>query len=80
MALLAPPKITSASPVISDGSRCRHCGLPMGWPRPVGLVFGDGTAAHHGCDAQAEAVLRCGHKHRHAWDPQHSETSPHANS
>ena len=36
------------------GYRCRHCGEPIGWPRPVGLVFGDGTAAHHACHERAE--------------------------
>jgi hypothetical protein len=25
----------------------------MGWPRPVGVVFG-GTAVHHACDERAE--------------------------
>jgi hypothetical protein len=28
----------------------------MGWPRPAGVVFGDGTAAHHACDEAAEAA------------------------
>ncbi len=54
LALLAPPASAGMSPALGDASRCRHCGEPMGWPRPVGLVFGDGTAAHHGCDAQTE--------------------------
>jgi hypothetical protein len=26
----------------------------MGWPEAVGVVFGDGTAAHHACDERAE--------------------------
>jgi hypothetical protein len=26
----------------------------MGWPAAVGLVFADGTAAHHACDEAAE--------------------------
>jgi hypothetical protein len=59
LTLLAPSVSGNANPTIEDASRCRHCGLPMGWPRPVGLVFGDGTAAHHGCAAQAEAERGC---------------------
>lgn len=31
------------------GDRCRFCGGPMAWPEPCGVVYGDGTAAHHGC-------------------------------
>ena len=46
------------------GYRCRHCGEVMGWPGPVGLVLADGTAAHHRCDARAEA----GGVRRHATD------------
>jgi hypothetical protein len=26
----------------------------MGWPRPVGIVFGNGTALHHRCYERAE--------------------------
>jgi hypothetical protein len=55
LALLAPPVSGGIRPLVGNASCCRHCGEPMGWPRPVGLVFGDGTAAHHGCDVQAEA-------------------------
>ena len=36
-------------PQPGDASCCRHCGEPMGWPRPVGLTLGDGTALHHRC-------------------------------
>jgi hypothetical protein len=28
----------------------------MGWPRPAGVVFGDGTAAHNACDEAAEVA------------------------
>ena len=28
----------------------------MGWPRPVGVVYSDGTAAHHPCDEAAEVA------------------------
>jgi hypothetical protein len=38
------------------GDACRHCGAPMAWPAPVGLVFGDGTAAHHACHEKAEVA------------------------
>jgi hypothetical protein len=37
----------------------------MGWPRPVGLVFGDGTAAHVTCEDRWERE-RVG---RHAFWP-----------
>lgn len=36
---------------ILSGGVCRRCGEPMGWPAPVGVVFGDGTALHHACRA-----------------------------
>lgn len=36
------------------GHLCRHCGEVMGWPGPVGRMFGDGTAAHHACRERAE--------------------------
>ena len=29
------------------GDRCRHCSERMAWPGPAGLIFDDGTAAHH---------------------------------
>jgi hypothetical protein len=38
------------------GDACRYCGEPMGWPRPAGVVFADGTAAHHPCDEAAEVA------------------------
>jgi hypothetical protein len=43
-------------------SACRHCGQPMGWPRPVGIVLADGTAAHHACAewAEVERIRRRG--------------------
>jgi hypothetical protein len=31
------------------GDACRWCGLPMGWPGPVGVVLADGTAMHTRC-------------------------------
>lgn len=34
---------------ILAGDRCRHCSQRMAWPGPVGVVFGDGTAAHIDC-------------------------------
>jgi hypothetical protein len=39
---------------ILGGDRCRHCSKRMTWPGPVGVVFGDGTAAHIGCFKEAE--------------------------
>jgi hypothetical protein len=53
LAMLAPPALKAASSA-ADGTRCRYCGEAMGWPRPVGIVFADGTAAHHACDERAE--------------------------
>jgi hypothetical protein len=31
------------------GEVCHYCGERMDWPRPVGVAFADGTAAHHAC-------------------------------
>ena len=36
------------------GHLCRHCGEVMGWPAPVGVMFADGTGAHHGCHERSE--------------------------
>jgi hypothetical protein len=47
-------KLELAAPLCGDA--CRYCGEPMGWPRPVGVVFADGTAAHHACDEAAEVA------------------------
>jgi hypothetical protein len=41
----------------------------MGWPRPVGVVFADGTAAHHACRERAE-VERIGPGPRNALSPE----------
>jgi hypothetical protein len=38
------------------GDACRYCGESIGWPRPAGVVFADGTAAHHACDEAAEVA------------------------
>src|SRR4051812_42512543 len=39
---------------ILHGDRCRWCGKRMGWPGPVGIVEGAGTAMHHGCYGASE--------------------------
>jgi hypothetical protein len=39
---------------ILGGDRCRRCSERIAWPGPVGVVFGDGTAAHIGCFEEAE--------------------------
>ncbi len=36
------------------GDLCRHCGEVMNWPSPVGVMFADGTGAHHACHERAE--------------------------
>jgi hypothetical protein len=36
------------------GHLCKHCGGVMNWPAPVGVMFADGTGAHHACHEQAE--------------------------
>ncbi len=36
------------------GYLCRHCGEVMNWPAPVGVMFADGTGAHHACHERAE--------------------------
>ena len=38
----------------TTSERCRYCGEPTGWPRPVEIVFGDGAALHHHCYERAE--------------------------
>lgn len=40
---------------ILGGDRCRHCGERMAWPSPVGVVFGDGSAAHIAGFEEADA-------------------------
>ncbi|MFO1075949.1 MAG: hypothetical protein U1E17_25240, partial [Geminicoccaceae bacterium] len=42
------------------GDVCRHCGKPMSWPEPCGVILGDGTAEHHDCRllAAAERAVR----------------------
>jgi hypothetical protein len=40
---------------IMTGDRCRHCGEPMAWPGPAGVVHADGTAEHHECRTWAAA-------------------------
>jgi len=42
-----PPQPDRAA--LPRGDICRYCGELMGWPRPVGVAFADGTAAHHAC-------------------------------
>jgi hypothetical protein len=36
------------------GNRCRHCGRPIDWTQPGGLVFADGTGAHLACYERVE--------------------------
>ncbi len=36
------------------GYLCRHCGEVMNWPAPVGVMFADGSGAHHACHERAE--------------------------
>jgi hypothetical protein len=43
-----------APPPSANRDVCRYCGEPIGWPRPVGIVFADGTAVHHACAERAE--------------------------
>ena len=38
---------------ILSADRCRHCGEPLAWPGPAGIVLGDGTAECQRC-ADAE--------------------------
>jgi hypothetical protein len=38
---------------------CRHCGDALNWPDPVGIIFGDGTGAHHACHERAEVERVC---------------------
>lgn len=38
-----------------SGNACRHCGEPMAWPDPVGVILADGTAEHHECRLLAAA-------------------------
>jgi hypothetical protein len=49
---------------ILQGDRCRWCGDIMGWPAPVGVVEGTGTALHHHCyDAsEVERLLAAGRR------------------
>ena len=44
---------------ILRGDRCRRCGEPLPWPRPVGMVFADGTSECMACaDAEVERLWR----------------------
>jgi hypothetical protein len=36
------------------GHLCKHCGEVLNWPAPVGVMFADGTGAHHACHERAE--------------------------
>jgi hypothetical protein len=36
------------------GDACRHCGGPIDWTRPGGVVFDDGRSAHLGCYERVE--------------------------
>src|SRR5215213_4605541 len=49
---------------ILRGDRCRRCGERMGWPAPVGVVEGTGTALHHGCyeAAEVERLMAAGRR------------------
>jgi hypothetical protein len=40
---------------VLDGERCRRCGERLAWPGPVGVIYADGTAEHHGCRLRAAA-------------------------
>ena len=31
------------------GDSCKHCGEPLAWPRPVGVILADGTAECMAC-------------------------------
>lgn len=39
----------AALTALLSGNVCRHCGRPMAWPAPVGVILADGTAEHHEC-------------------------------
>jgi hypothetical protein len=41
----------------------------MGWPAAVGVVFADGSAAHHACDEHAE-LARIRHRAAGAFTPE----------
>jgi hypothetical protein len=41
-------------PEPAGGDVCTYCREPMGWPGPSGVVFADGTAAHHACYERTE--------------------------
>lgn len=44
---------------ILKGDACRWCGVPLNWPRPVGITFADGTAECMMCaDAEVERIWR----------------------
>lgn len=50
--------MTTGRPKSSTMDVCKYCREPMGWPRPVGVVYGDRTAAHHACDERAEQAYQ----------------------
>lgn len=51
-------------PPAGPGATCRYCGGHSTGPAPVGVILGDGTAAHHACleDAEVERLLAAGQR------------------
>ena len=46
---------------ILNANACRLCGEPLAWPRPVGVILGDGTAECMGCfEAEAWRIVAAG--------------------
>lgn len=44
---------------ILRGDACRWCSEPLAWPRPVGVVFADGTSECMSCaDQELERIWR----------------------
>jgi hypothetical protein len=55
----AKPEVTA----ILKGDACRTCGVPLAWPRALGVVFADGTAeCMRCCDHEAERLLASGQR------------------
>lgn len=45
------------------GDRCRTCGVELAWPKPVGVIFADGTAeCMRCCDDEVERLLEAGRR------------------
>jgi hypothetical protein len=55
----AKPEVTA----ILKGDACRTCGVPLAWPRALGVVFADGTAeCMRCCDQEVERLLASGQR------------------